>query len=118
MQSQRLADLLRATLDEQGLFLGQLSRVFNNRGAILTRPDFRDLVQELLRRFPTIQAVEWAPRVPLDERAAFETAQQADVPGFAIRERETLRVNCDWRVIGANSILSHTSNRSAGMRRQ
>src|ERR1700730_4398880 len=74
MQSQRLADLMRATLDEQGLFLGQLSRVFSNRGVILTRPDFHDLVQELLRRFPTIQAVEWAPRVTLDERAAFETA--------------------------------------------
>lgn len=88
MQSQRLADLMRATLDEQGLFLGQLSRVFSNRGVILTRPDFHDLVQELLRRFPTIQAVEWAPRVTLDERAAFETAQQADVPGFAIRERD------------------------------
>ena len=88
MQSQRLADLLRATLDEQGLFLGQLSKVFNNRGAILTRPDFHDLVQELLRRFPTIQAVEWAPRVAPDERTAFEAAQQADLPGFAIRERD------------------------------
>jgi integral membrane sensor domain MASE1 len=43
MQSQRLADLMRATLDEQGLFLGQLSRVFSNRGVILTRPDFHDL---------------------------------------------------------------------------
>jgi hypothetical protein len=27
------------------------------------RQDFHDLVQRLLRRFPTIQAVQWAPRV-------------------------------------------------------
>src|SRR5207245_2785999 len=47
-----------------------------------------DLLPTLLQRFPTIQAVEWAPRVLPADRAAFEAAQQADLPGFAIRERD------------------------------
>jgi PAS domain S-box-containing protein len=90
MQSQRIADVMRAALDEQALFLGQLSKVFSTR-VILARADFHDLAQELLHRFPTIQAVEWAPRVMPAERAAFETAQRTDLPGFAIRERDASR---------------------------
>jgi hypothetical protein len=87
MQSQRVADLIRATLDEQALFLDQLASAFVTRTQPLTRQNFHDLVQKLLQRFPTIQAVEWAPRVPQAERAAFEAAEQAELPGFAIRER-------------------------------
>jgi integral membrane sensor domain MASE1 len=100
MQSQRVSDVLRATLDEQALLLGQLSRAFGNRAA-LNRQDFDDLVQQLLQRFPTIQAVEWAPRVEAAERAAFERAQQPEAPGFAIRERDAsgrLRPAGDRRV--------------------
>jgi CHASE1-domain containing sensor protein len=88
MQSQRVADVMRAALDEQALFLGQLSKVFSTRRVLLARADFHDLAQELLHRFPTIQAVEWAPRVTPAERAAFETAQGVDLPGFAISERD------------------------------
>ena len=86
MQSQRVADLIRASLDEQVLFLDQLASAFMTRTQPLTRQNFHDLVQKLLQRFPTIQAVEWAPRVSQADRAAFEAAEQADLPGFAIRE--------------------------------
>src|SRR5579862_76523 len=86
VQSQRVADTIKATLDEQALFLDQLSAVFANHGSALTRQEFHALVQTLLQRFPTVQAVEWAPRVTSGERAAFEAAQQADLPGFAIRD--------------------------------
>jgi PAS domain S-box-containing protein len=88
MQSQRVTDVLRSTLEEQALLLGQLARVFSNTPG-LTRQDFDGLVQQLLQRFPTIQAVEWAPRVAAAERAAFERAQQSNAPGFAIRERDS-----------------------------
>jgi PAS domain S-box-containing protein len=87
MQSQRVADLIRASLDEQALFLDQLASAFATRTQPLTRQNFHDLVQKLLQRFPTIQAAEWAPRVSQAERAAFEAAEQAELPGFAIRER-------------------------------
>ena len=86
MHSQRVTDVMRATLDEQALLLEQLSKVAG--GPNLTRQDFHELVQPLLQRFPTIQAVEWAPRVEAAERAGFEAAQQAAMPGFLIRERD------------------------------
>ena len=53
----------------------------------VTRQYFHDLAQTLLSRYPIIQAVEWAPRVQSADRTAFETAQQSDLPGFAIRQR-------------------------------
>ena len=77
---------MRATLDEQALLLEQLSKVAG--GPNLTQQDFHELVQPLLQRFPTIQAVEWAPQVGAAERAGFEAAQQAAMPGFIIRERD------------------------------
>jgi signal transduction histidine kinase/CheY-like chemotaxis protein len=40
----------------------------------------------LLRRFPTIQAVKWAPQIESWQREAFEAAQQGELPGFEIRE--------------------------------
>jgi two-component sensor histidine kinase/integral membrane sensor domain MASE1 len=88
VQSQRVADTIKAALDEQALFLEQLSSVFANHGSALSRQEFHALVQTLLQRFPNVQAVEWAPHVVSAGRAAFEAAQQADLPGFAIRDRE------------------------------
>ncbi|HVH75537.1 MAG TPA: CHASE domain-containing protein [Stellaceae bacterium] len=83
--SQQLVDRLRTGLDEQDVFLLQLQRSFSGPAA-LSRADFRGLVRDFRRRFPTVQAVEWAPRVERAERARFEAAQQAGLPGFAIRE--------------------------------
>jgi signal transduction histidine kinase/ActR/RegA family two-component response regulator/sensor domain CHASE-containing protein len=83
--SQQTIDKIRAGLKEQELFLEQLERSFS-RPAALSRTDFRHLVQNLLERFPTIQAVKWAPQILSPQRAAFEAAQQSDLPGFEIRE--------------------------------
>jgi PAS domain S-box-containing protein len=86
-RSQQLADSLKADLDEQALFLKQLSSAFVNRHAAIDRDDFHGLVQVLLQHFPAIQAVEWAPRIAASERLTFEAAQRQSIPGFAIRER-------------------------------
>jgi signal transduction histidine kinase/CheY-like chemotaxis protein len=86
--SQQTIDKIRAGLKEQELFLEQLERSFS-RPTALSRTDFRHLVQNLLERFPTIQAVKWAPQILSPERATFETAQQSDLPGFKIREVDT-----------------------------
>jgi integral membrane sensor domain MASE1 len=74
MKSQHVAEAIKAAMDEQALFLEQLAGVIANRNSALTRQNFHGLVQSLLQRFPTIQAVEWAPRVAADERQAFEAA--------------------------------------------
>jgi PAS domain S-box-containing protein len=87
MRSQQLADTMKANFEEQALFLKQLSNVFVNRRFPVDRQFFHELVQPLLKRFPDIQAVEWAPRVPSGTRKSFELAEQAEFPGFAIRER-------------------------------
>ena len=86
LRSQQLADKMRETLEEQRGLIEQLSNVFISRHQPVTRYDFHDLVQPSLQRFPIIQAVEWAPVVKSADRSAFEAAQQADVPGFEIRQ--------------------------------
>jgi signal transduction histidine kinase/CheY-like chemotaxis protein/integral membrane sensor domain MASE1 len=83
--SREVVDKINAGLAEQQVFLEQLERAFT-RPAPVSRADFQHLVKNLLSRFPTIQAVKWAPRIDLAQRAAFEAAQQGDLPGFEIRE--------------------------------
>lgn len=53
----------------------------------MTPARFRNFTQPLLERHPAVYALEWAPRVTRDDRAAFEASMRAaDRPGFAIRE--------------------------------
>jgi CHASE1-domain containing sensor protein len=87
MRSQQLADSVKASLQEQSLFLDQLSSAFVNRRDAVSAGDFHGLVEGLLRRFPMIQAVEWAPKIAFNERDAFERSRQQDLPGFEVRER-------------------------------
>src|SRR6516164_142767 len=83
--SRGIVDRINADLAEQEVFLEQLERSFT-RPAPVSRAEFRHLAKNLLRRFPTIQAVKWARRIDLSERTAFEAAQQIDMPGFEIRD--------------------------------
>ncbi len=87
LRSQQLVDTIRSTLEKQAGFIEQLSNGFTSRRLAMDRQDFHNLVEKLLERFPTVQAVEWVPRVKSRERQSFETAQQSNVPNFAIRER-------------------------------
>src|SRR5260370_10487570 len=86
--SQEVVDKIHSGLAEQEIFLEQLERSFS-LPIVVSRADFRHLAQNLLRRFTTIQALKWAPRTDFLERAAFEEAQQAELPGFEIREVDT-----------------------------
>lgn len=86
LRSQQLADTIKGTLNEQATFLDQLANSFVTRREVVSRQDFRSLVNKLLQRFPTIQAVEWAPRVMSSDRATFEASQQPDIAGFVIRQ--------------------------------
>jgi signal transduction histidine kinase len=85
LRSQEIVDKIHSGLAEQEIFLEQLERSFS-RPAPLSRTDFHHLAKNLLRRFPMIQAVKWAPRIDLSRRATFEKEQQAELPGFEIRE--------------------------------
>jgi PAS domain S-box-containing protein len=54
----------------------------------VTGKDFHALAQTLLERSPSIQAVEWAPRILSSERSLFEDTRRLEMPGFLIRERD------------------------------
>ena len=83
--SRQVVDEIHTGLEEEDVFLEQLERSFSGP-APLSRSDFHHLVQNLLQRVPTIQAVKWAPRIDRPQRAAFVAAQQAELPGFEIHE--------------------------------
>jgi PAS domain S-box-containing protein len=85
--SQLVADKIKATLEEHALFLKQLSNTMTSLHAV-TGKDFHRLTQTLLERSPSIQAVEWAPRILSSERRLFEDRQRLEIPGFLIRERD------------------------------
>ncbi len=54
----------------------------------VTRAEFRVFTKELLSHFNRTQALEWIPRVPDTERAAFEAeARREGLPDFQITER-------------------------------
>jgi PAS domain S-box-containing protein len=86
--SQRITDRIQERLGREQVFLEQLERSFAAKSTPVTRQNFRMLVRDLPQRFPTVQAVEWAPRVARSERAGFEAQQRTELPGFGIRERD------------------------------
>jgi serine/threonine-protein kinase len=53
----------------------------------VTRAEFRVFVKPALDRYPWIYALEWIPRVPGGERAAYEAAARADgIAGFHFKQ--------------------------------
>jgi PAS domain S-box-containing protein len=84
--SQEMGDTIEARLGAHEVLLEQLSASFR-RPARLSRRDFGDLVQNLLTRIPSIQAVEWAPRIEVWRRQEFEAAQKRELSDFEIRDR-------------------------------
>jgi signal transduction histidine kinase len=71
--------------------------VVNSVGAFITatgdvdRWQFFDFIRETLPRHPGIQALQWIPRVPVGQRAAYERRATADgLFGFRFTEHNTL----------------------------
>ncbi|MGH6967977.1 MAG: CHASE domain-containing protein, partial [Stellaceae bacterium] len=87
--SQQLVDKAGSQLGEYGTLIEQLGRSFAG-SAPQSRSDFRDLAQELLKRFPAVKAVEWAPRVDSSHRLGFEAMERRSLPGFTIREHDEI----------------------------
>jgi len=89
-RAQQVAEKIQASFDEQEFLLqsvvGFLSHDLDKP---VSRSEFKRAVHNSLKRFPDVQAVEWAPRIAEAQRAEFEAAQQVAFPGFQIMERET-----------------------------
>lgn len=60
---------------------------YRNASSGFDQAGFRAFVEPWLERYPSIQGYSWNPRVPADERAAFEErARREGIPDFRIRE--------------------------------
>ncbi len=60
---------------------------FYGASPAVSTSEFAQFTRPLLRRKPTMQAIEWLPRVPASERVDFEAQVRAEgLEGFAIRE--------------------------------
>lgn len=89
MQATEAAGRLQNRLEEQELLVAQVAAFMTRgNGHAVTREEFSRFVAAFLERYPVVQAIEWAPRVPAGQRAAFESAQRREVPDFAIRESD------------------------------
>ncbi|TCP15244.1 PAS domain S-box-containing protein/diguanylate cyclase (GGDEF)-like protein [Crenobacter luteus] len=85
LQSRRLADTFQRRLDEQAALLEQAEGLFAGGGPV-DAERFARFAEKPLRRYPTILAIEWAPRVTAADRAAFEAQHRLRLPDFEIRE--------------------------------
>ncbi len=71
---------------QKNLEVIELLSAFFHTHPHLSRHEFHDLAGPLLSRHPSIQALEWIPRVGRAERPAFAAKARMDFPGFAITE--------------------------------
>lgn len=87
-RSEHVLSQLYTHFDEQSTIALEMGAMFaqGNRNT-LSREEFRRFAQVMLRQFPVLQALEWAPRVTPAERPGFEAAQRQQVAAFRITER-------------------------------
>lgn len=82
----------RASLIEEGL--SRAIFAIQSVGSLYDTVDevsaaqFAGFAEPLLKRFPTLTAVGWVPKVREEVRTAFERAAQSLLPGFRITERD------------------------------
>ncbi len=87
LHSDQLATNLQSRLAEQEFVVRETEAFLtHNPERTISREEFRRYATRILDDFPMVQAVEWAPQVPMWDRTAFEARQARDVPGFEIRE--------------------------------
>jgi CHASE1-domain containing sensor protein len=76
-RAERLANLAEDSFDTPLEVLRSIPAFFE-ASEVVTRAEFRAFVRHALERYPWIYALEWIPRVPGNERAAYEAAAVAD----------------------------------------
>lgn len=86
-QAMPLSMVLGRTLDRYLETAYSVSGLYSATSSV-QRDEFRTFVDRSLTRYRGIQALEWIPRVPAEERATYEEAARRDgLLDFRIRER-------------------------------
>lgn len=109
LQSQRLADTIQARLDEQQSLLEQTQGLFAGNDEV-TAEEFHLFTQQALKRYPMIQAIEWAPRVSGEFRDAFKRSNRRASLASGSRS-VVLTSSCDLRLLGQLTTPSPMPNR-------
>ncbi|MFQ6017148.1 MAG: CHASE domain-containing protein [Kiloniellaceae bacterium] len=79
--------LVGGSIERHLAVIASMTGFFNAVGTV-TRNEFRTFAEGNLARNPAVQALEWIPRVPAANRAAYEGAARRDgYPAFRITER-------------------------------
>ncbi len=85
--TQQTGDALVKALEINQENLAGIERLFL-ASTHVDRGEFKVYVQDYLKKYPSIQALEWIPRVPLAERAEFESRAAKDgYRDFRVREQ-------------------------------
>ena len=86
--AQDQAAVLGNLIQHDLMLVGLLERFYAGSEKV-ERDEFHEFVKPVPKDIRCLQALEWVPRVPASERAAFETAAQAEgLAGFQITERD------------------------------
>lgn len=84
MLAESLAEHTRGALDGPALLAGLFTA-----SKEVTRGEFADYALALQRRMPSVQALEWVPRIDASRRAEHEAALRAEgFDGYAVSERD------------------------------
>ena len=82
--------VLQAGLNEYLTKLGASQAMFNSVDSKITRREFENYANAMLKFSSSIQTLSWLPRVRAEDRAAFELAAAGDgLPGYHIQNRKT-----------------------------
>ncbi|MCB9760976.1 MAG: CHASE domain-containing protein [Alphaproteobacteria bacterium] len=77
---------VRSELERELQVVQSLAALFDASPAV-KQDEFRAFTRPLLKLNRSLRALEWAPRVPGDQRTAFERAARADgLPGYVVTE--------------------------------
>ncbi|BCK86628.1 hypothetical protein MIZ01_0392 [Sideroxyarcus emersonii] len=86
--SEQSLSQIQIKLDEQDAVLAGMRGLFvHDPHSYVSRQEFQRFAQNILTRFPMIQAFEWAPRIDSYRRPGFEAAERKAIRGFEIRDR-------------------------------
>jgi diguanylate cyclase (GGDEF)-like protein/PAS domain S-box-containing protein len=86
-QGSSVANIIQNGIDRNIEILEAIAALYNTRSGFATRGEFQSLAHTLLPRHKDIQALEWIPRVPGEQRAAYEARARKDgLPAFRFTE--------------------------------
>ncbi|MFW5740737.1 MAG: CHASE domain-containing protein, partial [Myxococcota bacterium] len=101
-QASQVAATLHTSFDLPIEVVRGIPALFDATGQV-DRKQFSAFARSVLRRHPSIYALEWIPSVPRDQRASVETAaREAGVEGFVFKE-----VGPDNRLMRARTRAEH-----------